>query len=142
MLAVSNLGCAICCAPHDYDYATYGGVWDRLDRTSGRVASSVDPAPATGARRLVPRERDYSPVSGYRDSGDYDNEDLDGTLPDPSDLRNDSDELDEAIREFEEASGIPAPPASGDPAADGEVTAPDDLEFLTDPVLFDQRLGR
>ena len=39
-------GCAICASPGDYEYAAYGGRWQRTDRTNGRVGSVLDPAGA------------------------------------------------------------------------------------------------
>lgn len=37
-------GCAMCCSPQDYHYTTYGGKWDRGDRTWGRVGSNLSGA--------------------------------------------------------------------------------------------------
>ena len=42
-------GCAICQGPHDCDYPTYGGRWERTNRTHGRVGSEFDPAGAPAA---------------------------------------------------------------------------------------------
>lgn len=36
-------GCAMCCAPFDYAYPTYGGKWQRTDREHGRVGSLFTP---------------------------------------------------------------------------------------------------
>jgi hypothetical protein len=33
------LGCALCCGTDDYNYAAYGGRWERHDMTHGRVGS-------------------------------------------------------------------------------------------------------
>ncbi|HAA70934.1 MAG TPA: hypothetical protein DCE55_17480 [Planctomycetaceae bacterium] len=47
LLIVSLLvtsGCAICASPGDYEYAAYGGRWQRTDRNNGRVGSVLDPA--------------------------------------------------------------------------------------------------
>ena len=48
LVAVSMLGggCAMCTTPHDHDYPTYGGSWERIDRTHGRVGSVFEPAGA------------------------------------------------------------------------------------------------
>jgi hypothetical protein len=40
---VCSLGCAMCCAPDDYAYPTYGGKWQRLSPAYGRVASPYSP---------------------------------------------------------------------------------------------------
>ena len=37
-------GCAMCCAPYDYDYPFAGGRWVRHNPTSGRVGSAFDEA--------------------------------------------------------------------------------------------------
>src|SRR5437660_7326140 len=37
-------GCAMCCAPFDYDYLVTGGRWTRFNPTSGRVGSAFDEA--------------------------------------------------------------------------------------------------
>ena len=47
LLMVSLLvtsGCAICASPGDYDYSAYGGRWQRVDRSTGRVGSALDSA--------------------------------------------------------------------------------------------------
>jgi len=37
-------GCAMCCAPYDYDYISTAGRWVRNNPTSGRVGSAFDEA--------------------------------------------------------------------------------------------------
>ena len=37
---VISSGCAMCCGVDDYTYGTYGGKWERTDRTHGRVGSA------------------------------------------------------------------------------------------------------
>ena len=37
-------GCAMCCAPYDYDYGYTGGAWVRDNPSCGRVGSAFDPA--------------------------------------------------------------------------------------------------
>jgi len=74
-LALLTSGCAMCCAPYDYDYPYIGGRWVRNNPSSGRVASvfdesgaRVDAAPAStnqptpaqppavpGTRSVIPR---------------------------------------------------------------------------------------
>ncbi|MBW8885097.1 MAG: hypothetical protein JF612_10065 [Planctomycetia bacterium] len=39
-------GCAMCCAPFDYDYLVTGGRWTRFNPSSGRVGSAFDEAGA------------------------------------------------------------------------------------------------
>lgn len=41
-------GCAMCCAPFDDAYPTYGGKWERVDRFHGRVGSAFYDAGAGG----------------------------------------------------------------------------------------------
>lgn len=43
-LAVGMSGCAMCCAPFDYDYPYTGGAWVRDIPDRGRVGSVIDPA--------------------------------------------------------------------------------------------------
>jgi hypothetical protein len=43
LMALSN-GCAMCCAPFDYDYLVTGGRWTRFNPASGRVGSAFDEA--------------------------------------------------------------------------------------------------
>lgn len=38
--AVFSSGCAMCCGIDDHTYSTYGGKWERTDRTYGRVGSA------------------------------------------------------------------------------------------------------
>lgn len=37
-------GCAMCCAPYDWDYLVTGGRWTRYNPSSGRVGSAFDEA--------------------------------------------------------------------------------------------------
>jgi len=37
-------GCAMCCAPFDYDYRVTGGRWTRFNPAGGRVGSAFDEA--------------------------------------------------------------------------------------------------
>ena len=37
-------GCAMCCAPFDYNYMVIGGRWTRFNPSSGRVGSAFDEA--------------------------------------------------------------------------------------------------
>jgi len=43
LLALSG-GCAMCCAPFDYDYQSVAGRWVRTNPSSGRVGSAFDNA--------------------------------------------------------------------------------------------------
>jgi hypothetical protein len=43
-LAASLSGCAMCCAPFDYDYPQVAGRWVRQNPSSGRVGSAFDDA--------------------------------------------------------------------------------------------------
>ena len=43
-LMLLSSGCAMCCAPYDYDYPFAGGRWVRHNPTSGRVGSAFDEA--------------------------------------------------------------------------------------------------
>ena len=50
LIAVSSAGCAICCGPDDYNYGTYGGLHDRMDRRYGRVGSIFSDPNGTAIR--------------------------------------------------------------------------------------------
>lgn len=43
-LLLLSSGCAMCCAPYDYDYPFQGGRWVRNNPSSGRVGSAFDEA--------------------------------------------------------------------------------------------------
>ena len=44
-LGLATFGCSMCCGPHDFDYPTYGGKFQRTDPAYGRVGSPFsDPA--------------------------------------------------------------------------------------------------
>jgi hypothetical protein len=43
-LMLLSSGCAMCCAPYDYDYPFAGGRWVRHNPSSGRVGSAFDEA--------------------------------------------------------------------------------------------------
>jgi len=38
-LSVGSLGCSMCCGPFDYDYPVYGGKFERVNSSYGRVGS-------------------------------------------------------------------------------------------------------
>jgi hypothetical protein len=57
-------GCSMCCGPHDFDYPTFGGKYERMDRAYGRVGSILsDPNAQFG----VPAD---SAISGVPIQGD------------------------------------------------------------------------
>lgn len=58
MLALSSVGCSICCTPHYDMFPAYGGAWERTNRTHGRVGSVFEPAGA----RMVAAPQDYEDV--------------------------------------------------------------------------------
>jgi hypothetical protein len=39
LVCISMFGCSMCCGPHDFDYATFGGKHQRSNPTWGRVGS-------------------------------------------------------------------------------------------------------
>jgi hypothetical protein len=43
-LLMGSSGCAMCCAPYDWDYGYTGGAWVRDNPSSGRVGSAFEPA--------------------------------------------------------------------------------------------------
>ncbi len=43
-LFLGSSGCAMCCAPYDWDFGYTGGAWVRDNPSSGRVGSAFDPA--------------------------------------------------------------------------------------------------
>ncbi len=73
-------GCSMCCGPYDFDYPTFGGKHERVDRAYGRVGSIFsDPnagyygESADSNLSKTPAERDRSPNSSP-DPGDDDME--------------------------------------------------------------------
>src|SRR5438270_5736322 len=69
LLGLSS-GCAICCAPFDYDYPVMSGRWTRNNPSSGRVGSAFDEAgsptgveqtSATETSQPTPRESPPTP---------------------------------------------------------------------------------
>lgn len=43
-LLMGSSGCAMCCAPYDWDFGYTGGAWVRDNPSSGRVGSAFEPA--------------------------------------------------------------------------------------------------
>lgn len=39
IISSGTLGCSMCCGPYDFDYPTFGGKHERMDRSYGRVGS-------------------------------------------------------------------------------------------------------
>jgi len=70
-LLLASSGCAMCCAPYDYDYPAVGGRWVRHNPSSGRVGSAFDEAggpvevaPATATvEQLPPAESQPTPAA-------------------------------------------------------------------------------
>ena len=81
VLGLLSSGCAICCGPDDYNYGTYGGLHERMDRRYGRVGS-VFSDPGGTAMKLSPHLE--SPES-YQ-SQPYEQDENDDNVDDPSDL--------------------------------------------------------
>jgi hypothetical protein len=52
-------GCAMCCAPFDYDYGYQGGAWVRDNPTCGRVGSVFEPA---GYKAIADRASEPTPA--------------------------------------------------------------------------------
>lgn len=61
-------GCRICGSCEDADYPAYGGVWQRTNRTTGRVGSVFDPAGARGSS-LTERSQPTDADAAERDRG-------------------------------------------------------------------------
>ena len=58
-------GCAACCSPYDFDYPTFGGKWERLDRQHGRVGSAFyDPSQVVTGEEVTITEGDGSMIEG------------------------------------------------------------------------------
>ncbi len=55
-LVTSSLGCTVCCSPDDFNYAAYGGRWQRHDRSGGRVSSVFAEAGYDSLGDVVPAE--------------------------------------------------------------------------------------
>lgn len=43
-LLMGSSGCAMCCAPYDWDFGYSGGAWVRDNPSTGRVGSAFEPA--------------------------------------------------------------------------------------------------
>jgi hypothetical protein len=43
-LLMGSSGCAMCCAPYDWDFGYTGGAWVRDNPSMGRVGSAFEPA--------------------------------------------------------------------------------------------------
>ncbi len=87
-LAVSALtGCSMCCGPHDFDYPTFGGKHERVDRQWGRVGSPFsDPNVVVGPSadsNLKPHEEFRDPNSGLLEEPGLPDDQSD-ILPDPN----------------------------------------------------------
>jgi hypothetical protein len=63
--SIGMSGCAACCSPYDFDYPTFGGKWERLDRQHGRVGSAFyDPRQGATGDEVVVTESEGSIVEG------------------------------------------------------------------------------
>lgn len=55
-------GCAMCCAPFDYDYLVQGGRWTRFNPASGRVGSAFDEAGGPSDVSMVSASSEPTPA--------------------------------------------------------------------------------
>lgn len=107
--ATGTVGCSMCCGPYDFDYPTYGGKHERVDRAYGRVGSIFS-----------------DPNAGYY------GESADSNLtrkPTESDKKRDSpdprdDEMEQFRKELESVDPRETPPTDGV----DELPQPDDTE--------------
>ena len=56
-------GCAMCCAPFDYDYLVTGGRWTRFNPSSGRVGSAFDEAGGPSDVAMVSATAEPTPAA-------------------------------------------------------------------------------
>jgi len=56
-------GCAMCCAPFDYDYLVTGGRWSRFNPSSGRVGSAFDEAGGPSDVAMVSASGEPTPAA-------------------------------------------------------------------------------
>ena len=78
--AIASTGCRACCSPYDFDYPTFGGKWERLDRRNGRVGSAFYDAShqiATDGQMMGEVISDGPIPEGAVIEGEY----LDGEMP-------------------------------------------------------------
>ena len=81
LIIVSAVGCAMCCAPFDYDYPTFGGITQRADPAYGRVGSVFsDPYVAAGfpapTQSAPPESRNFDDDNDLDDLLDGDREEI------------------------------------------------------------------
>lgn len=69
----TGTGCRLCCDAEDNDYPAYGGVWERTNRSSGRVGSLFDPGGARVAN-LLPRDSADGDNDGQTDLFPFDDQ--------------------------------------------------------------------
>ena len=62
-LLTTMTGCAICCSPEDYTYATFGGKYERVDPSYGRVGSIYSDPNATLGTPFEPKAVDPAPLN-------------------------------------------------------------------------------
>ena len=109
--AAGTLGCSMCCGPYDFDYPTFGGKHERVDRAYGRVGSIFS-----------------DPTAGYYgESADsnLDSDDEDRVRRRDSDL-DDDDNMQEFRRELESVTPRESETVPGNGAE--ELPQPDDAE--------------
>jgi hypothetical protein len=62
-------GCAICCAPFDYNYLVTGGRWTRYNPSSGRVGSAFDEAGGPSDVAVVSAAGEPTPAQPAQQAG-------------------------------------------------------------------------
>lgn len=129
VIATSACGCRICCNTDDEAYGAYGGLWERTNRSSGRVGSLADPGGAV-ASRLTPRDssgrdtsgaqRQIAPLAEPRSGQEADPTEDPSEPLEPPKLESE-EEFEKRMKEFQKDEminagiipGAPAPPQIG-----------------------------
>ena len=103
-------GCSMCCGPYDYDYPTFGGKHERVDRTYGRVGSVFS-----------------DPQAGYGGDPADSNRELSEPLSNPKTEKTGDGETDADIEAFKKELESISPKPKSDLNLDNE------LEELPEP---------
>jgi hypothetical protein len=111
--ATGTVGCSMCCGPYDFDYPTYGGKHERVDRAYGRVGSIFSDPNAGYYGESADSNLSQKPADRAKDRD----------LPDAGD-----DDMEQFRRELESVTPRETPPAG----EAEELPQPDDTE--TDPT--------
>ena len=112
LIGSGTFGCSMCCGPYDFDYPTFGGRHERVNRSYGRVGSVFSDPNATGPTASADSNLEDAPPLRSSESDNRDDE------PESDNMRKFQEELDSLKSKSNDLEELPTPDDSSESDAD------------------------